>query len=40
MISAVLEEELAAHPDLLDRVLLALINARPDQFVKRLDAAS
>jgi hypothetical protein len=32
MITAVLERELAEHPELLDRVLLALINAPPREF--------
>jgi hypothetical protein len=31
MVSSVLARELADHPDLLDRVLLALINATPDR---------
>jgi hypothetical protein len=31
MISAVLEQELSDHPDLLDRVLVALVNATPGQ---------
>jgi hypothetical protein len=34
MISAVLERELAEHPELLDRVLLALINARPAPYTE------
>lgn len=32
MITGVLEKELADHPELLDRVLVALINARPEDF--------
>lgn len=32
MITGVLERELADHPDLLDRVLLALINAQPAEY--------
>lgn len=34
IVSSVLERELADHPELLDRVLLALINARPDAFAQ------
>jgi hypothetical protein len=39
VVSSVLERELADHPELLDRVLLALINARPEQNTGEIAAA-